>query len=421
MRVGVGRAVHDLSERAAVAAAGVLALLWYPLMHFYVYHSSIGNVPRFMDGAFAVVAAFGFAALGLAFVTRYGRRLPSQAMWMVLAFASFIAAAGMWSLVHFVFGVGVQASPQLLLYNGRVLLNYGLLFFVGFYLRPERWRRLFALLFMAVAVNAVAFTRWDRLMVDLRGILDPQYAGIYLSLARTALFTGLFTWAAVRGRAARTAVLVVMLPVILLMGGRADVAASVLVFPVALWLTLSAGRQALLYAMLAGVAGGILALLGSDVLSATRHAQFFSIGEMTSLIARTGLLETGLDRILASPLLGDYGGTLVVYGSIGSYIHNLLSVWQSFGLFPFLLYLWLLGSTTLASVGLLLHRGRKMSRRGQLAVILSLVALIQVAVAKSFGWAEVALAWGAMAGVMTHRREGACPRSLASTEHPCLD
>ena len=382
--------------------AGVSAVIWYPLAHLYAYHSALGHLPPFLDRAFGAYAVLGVLVLGLAHAFTSRRRMPAQSSRMVVGFALFVAVTASWSLVHFMFGEGVRGSRDLLLYNGRILLNYCFLFLVGFYLRPERWRALFFVGFVALATNAVVYTRWDRMMVDLRGVIDARYAGIYLSLSATALFASLFTWAAVRRPAMRAAVLIGTLPVLFLMGGRADLAAFVLVFPVALWLTLSGSGRAVVYISLAALAG-IVVSLGIEALHMSRHAQFLSLGEMTSLIARTDLLEAGMERIAMSPLFGDYGGTLIVYGSIGSYIHNMLSVWQSFGLLPFVIYAWLLGCSALASIGLLLHRGRRMSREAQLAVVLCLVAVIQVLVAKSFGWAEVALAWGAMAGVMSRR------------------
>lgn len=56
-----------------------------------------------------------------------------------------------------------------------------------------------------------------------------------------------------------------------------------------------------------------------------------------SKIARDQLFEIGLDRTLRSAVFGDYGGVVKEFGNIGSYIHNILSYWQTYGLIPFLL------------------------------------------------------------------------------------
>ncbi len=53
--------------------------------------------------------------------------------------------------------------------------------------------------------------------------------------------------------------------------------------------------------------------------------------------ARNALLHVGLKRTLESPILGDYGGVIHEFGNLGSYIHNILSYWQTYGLLPFIL------------------------------------------------------------------------------------
>lgn len=404
----------------ASGVAGVLALLWYPFTHLYGYHSALGHLPRFMDHIFGLLTILGLAFLVLMFLLASGRRLASTSAYAVLLFWLFLGLTLGWVLVHFALGRRLVSSFDLLFYYGRALLYYSLLFMVGFYLRVERWRWVWAVAFVALLMNSLAFVRWDRLMIDLRSVA-PQFRGIYLQLATTALFTGVATWASLRRRALRTAVLLAMLPLLLFMGARAEFAAFLLVFPIALWLTLRPGRQLAVY-LLGGVAViGALLVFGTDALLASRHAQFLSLDEMTSLIARGRVMDLGLQQIAASPVLGDYGGTLAAGRGIAGYIHNLLSVWQAFGLLPFLLYTGLLGYCNVTCIGLIFQRGRTMSREAQLVIVWVFLATILTVAAKSFGWPHVALAWGATAGLLArtgrshHAKENGESRTRGSS------
>jgi len=397
--------------RIAVWTAGSLAVLWYPVRHLYSYHSVVGHIPRFMDHVFGLIAVLATGLLALVFMAGPARKLQASSARLVLLFFLFLGLGVAWVLVHFAFAEGKVGSAELFVYYARALLNYLFIFLIGFYLRVSAWRIPLALGFVLIVLNGVAFVRWDRLMIDLRNIVDPAHSGVYLALSGTALFSGILTWAALSRPAHRAGVLLALVPVLFFMGGRADLAAYVLVFPVALWLTLPPKGQFAVYAM-AGVAlGAVLVAWGPDILLGSRHAQFLSLDQMTSLIARSRLLEWGVQRIAASPLLGDYGGTLAIRGTIGSYIHNVLNVWQTFGLFAFLLYLSMLAYSTLASTQLLMRRGRNMSRDAQLVVVLVLLATIQVLTAKSFGYTGVALAWGAMAGLLARNEHVGRPAS----------
>lgn len=65
-------------------------------------------------------------------------------------------------------------------------------------------------------------------------------------------------------------------------------------------------------------------------------AIFTGINDDSSKLARDYLFETGLRRTLESPILGDYGGVIKEHNNIGTYIHNIFSYWQTFGLLPFI-------------------------------------------------------------------------------------
>jgi len=86
----------------------------------------------------------------------------------------------------------------------------------------------------------------------------------------------------------------------------------------------------------------LFVLLGSSYFASLLESNsrmfaiFTGINDDSSKVARDYLFETGLKRTLESPVLGDYGGVIREHNNIGSYIHNIFSYWQTFGLLPFI-------------------------------------------------------------------------------------
>jgi hypothetical protein len=338
--------------------------------------------------------------MGFLFITGDARRLYMPSALITVLFSLFVVYGFFWVLIHFLFSSGPTGNVELFKYYSRILLNYFFLFFVGFYLRPVQWSKAFAFFYAIIFICAIAFTNWDRMMIDLRHVVDPAYKGVYLGLSTTALFTGLFTWSAVKSTFSRMVVLVTMIPLLFIMGSRADFGAFLILLPVALSLTLKPLRQFMVY-----ISGGILTLLGLliigfDKLMASRQFQILNLEQFTSLLARNKLFIWGMEKVAASPLFGDYGGTLEVRGTIGSYIHNLFSVWQAIGLLPFIIYTALLIIVIFIALCLFFKQGRHLDRQAQLVVMLGLLTAVEVLVAKSLGWPHVALAWGLTAGFL---------------------
>ena len=73
---------------------------------------------------------------------------------------------------------------------------------------------------------------------------------------------------------------------------------------------------------------------------ATQRMLFFILKkEDSSWNSRKELLSEGIKMIRKNWVWGDYAGQVRVTGSLGSYIHNYLSLWRQFGVFPFLAFL----------------------------------------------------------------------------------
>lgn len=355
---GTGINYSQITGKICSWLALISAFLYYPFEHLYSYHAAIGNLPRFMDGVFGGFALLCTALFILLFLLGDAQRLKKPVALFVFLFIILMLNIFCWVLAHQFLSPGPTGSDMLFDYYIRMLLDYIFLFFVGFYVKPGKWNKVFLICFVFICINTIFHINWDRFMIDLRQVIDPAYKGIYLRLSTTALFCGLFAWSTIKNTFFRLAVLLVMIPLLFFMGSRADFVTFLVILPVALWLTLKPAAQLMVYLFGGIFLTGAVATVGLDALKASRHFEIFNVEQFGSLLARNEMFLWGMERVANSPLFGDYGGTLAARGTIGSYIHNFLSVWQAFGLLPFLLFLTLMVLVVSVAIALLFKKGQ---------------------------------------------------------------
>lgn len=99
-------------------------------------------------------------------------------------------------------------------------------------------------------------------------------------------------------------------------------------------------------------------------------------------------------------LFGAFGSE-VQHGGVGSYAHNALSAWVSFGLVGFLLFV----ALNVSCVGYMVREALRMSLRtsglAQFALVMSIYATICMIFSKDVGDPIFAISWGATAAVAT--------------------
>lgn len=78
------------------------------------------------------------------------------------------------------------------------------------------------------------------------------------------------------------------------------------------------------------------------------------VGADESVIARGYFFEEGLKGLPSQIVMGDAGFMIQRFGGIGTYIHNLLSAWQFYGILPFILF-----SFSLLWVGSFIWKNRR--------------------------------------------------------------
>ncbi len=105
-----------------------------------------------------------------------------------------------------------------------------------------------------------------------------------------------------------------------------------------------------------------------------------------SFVIRKELQERGLKSLRENWFWGDYNGQLA-YGSLGSYIHNYLSLWRQFGFIPFVCFIilvFLLIRKIFTLNFKLCYQKKTLSPEDFFLVLGSVFCVIEIAVARSF-------------------------------------
>ena len=133
--------------------------------------------------------------------------------------------------------------------------------------------------------------------------------------------------------------------------------------------------------------------------SPRRQFEILELSSSTSWAGRRSLQSIAIEQIAEHPLMGTFGGH-VARGGTGSYAHNALSAWVSYGLVGFCMYVSLTLLALLVSV-------RKIALKQQdtalwtFAFTLNFVCLLLIIASKSVYWPLPALGWGVVAKALT--------------------
>lgn len=378
-----------------------IVILWYPFTHLYSYHVAVGHIPAFMDHRFGLISILSLVLLFILFLLGAFKKVNGYSDIISLLFFVYSFFAGGMIFYYRFIGGGPQAAPELFNYYAPIIATSILLFGIGYFFQPLRWHKIIVISFLLILLNTFIFTRWDLLRLDLRSVVDPSLSAIYLALSVTALLCGLFCWSVLKHWLLKVLALGALLFMLFVIGSRADFWLLVLLSPVMLYLSIEEKKK--LYQVFAVILFSMVSLifLNLDRLSNFESRQLIILSGTAdpSAVERLEQFQWGFERLSATPFWGDYGGTFIIKESIGSYMHNLFSVWQAFGLIPFLCYAALTIITAFLALKLLKKRDLIVDGHTQLIVILSLMAVLQVLFARSLAWVHIALVWGMLASM----------------------
>lgn len=128
-------------------------------------------------------------------------------------------------------------------------------------------------------------------------------------------------------------------------------------------------------------------------LSDSRVLELADVDNSSSWNSRMDLNQVAIQQVLDSPFIGFFGGHTYYFGTTGSYAHNIISSWVSFGFIGFFLYFILMLTPVIYSLRLYFLR-KTYSNRKKVVFILSFVFLFLVIFSKSVYWTMPSLLWG---------------------------
>lgn len=397
---------------ARISSLGIMLAI-FP--GFYIYHSTagLGFTPLFFGGWASNWNLIGAALLAPILL------MQTRSHWrMHIPFATLILIVAAYALYYFRYGDEWQSQPIMFTETSKLILGWLCLYSLGWLLTTDDWsRRLVQISFSVTSIIAVTWADWDLLsfVLEYRSTA-PKGVSEYSGLATAYFMISVFALSLTRSRAWQVSIIGVATLVLFLLSSRSELMAFVII--VIGWATVTAiNRQFLIaaaglvlsasilagllyYPQIVNAVGHLSAGLGRSgavgqpaAAGNFRNAELFAIRSSESASIRGETIRSGIKNIKASPLLGDYGGQIRDLGEFGLYAHNVLSVWQQYGLMSFLVYLIL----SIASIGISLWKvliERSDDPRWHMAAYISGACLILVLATKSVYWPVPAMAWG---------------------------
>ncbi len=381
--------LHRLSlpdSAATFANLGFLGL--FPAFFFWHFALAAGTNPieigLFREISVIVAAAF----LSLFFMRWVNKAMRSPLAVLTLAFMLYCGVSTVFHMFGSEVPEGSVAQAGTLVVSWFCLLSLGAFMDIN----NPKFQKLLALSWLAMASVVLIYVQGLHFIP--REIFDTKIEfASYQGFSRSFVFASMVLLALQRTTWQRVIFAAFAIAIAFLMAARSELIG--LIFAVVLVEFIRASRtlQGLtLLAILCLVAGLVPFFADYGALTESRQMQLLDLSKSTSWTIRTEYAISAWEQIVASPISGQFGGHFLVgTPDGGSYAHNALSCWVSFGLIGFVLYV---GITLAATVISLVGFCRSMDSEWQLSLYLNASALLMIAFTKPVFWPFVALGWG---------------------------
>lgn len=383
-----------LSEDGVVRAIS-LSLFFLLFPGFYFYHQALaaGLIPAYLGGFFSPICA-----LALVVYMPFYRYFLSSFSCAPEYFSVFLLFIFWCTFLAFLAYSHVPRDymASALYQYANTLLIWVVLMLLGMSITFEgKWFRYMLIL------SGVVMSTMLVLYVATTGSLQyyalkihdvEEGVATYQGFARSACILSFAILAVSRKLSHKLVVSFLSIFVLFVLSARSEFVAYVVSVLALFALTSRSNKgQAIVFmffVVLLSVAGAVF----YDVLSATRQAGLIDLSKDSSWSARSELLSDAIDRINASPVMGQFGRHFELIGS-GGYAHNMLSVWDSFGLIGFILFF-------ILNVFPLYDSTRRIFIIGKIDsfivfyFLVSFSCIFLLLLAKPYYWPIPALGWG---------------------------
>lgn len=252
----------------------------------------------------------------------------------VLCFLFLILLSGLIIICDF---NSYEASAiNVMVYNTSIIFFYFVYFFTGYFFGNLESRKKIVFFLWFLLIGNLLFHYDFQLMRISLHALGEDSKGIYLFLGDSFALWSLLVLSFFQNNPIKS-ILVTIVSILALFSfnSRTSLYSFILVLPMTILFT----KNSIKYFLILFISVFLLLVVNFNISIELnqRMLAFINIQNDTSFIARSKLLNEGLDGLKKNWFLGDYAGQLS-YGGLGAYMHNYLSLWRQFGLIPFLIF-----------------------------------------------------------------------------------
>jgi len=310
----------------------------FPVVHLYTYHSGVQHIPRLPGSGIGYVELIFAIVLAYTFMVSSGGKLKYNVAVCIVLLTLFISYIIFIVLLHFRAEWIKSLNSRFTFYNIRVIVDYFIMFMIGLNLcKVERYRKIIIILFFVLVISTLMNLDPRYYLIDRRNVL-PNVEGMYLFLGDSFAVWAILTISISKRPWIRFVVIVLSIVCLYALISRASFYAFLILLPYIMFKLFRHKHFVFYFTILAIlVVLSYLHLPWNTILHSRQFGMLIS-GIRTSAIKRFIFLHAGLEDILSYWLLGRYGGQLEWFGTRGAYIHNYLSIWRQFGLFPFIMF-----------------------------------------------------------------------------------
>lgn len=358
-------------------------VLLFPGAFFYHVGTGIGYIPHVLGGYISYVGA---AILSVFLANSLLATIKDRTVKKYdLSFYIFIILFGSISAISYINGYHIEnAQSNFLLFINLIACFY---IFKGINLTDQTFKKTILTSTLLMSATILYLSSGGRFSIELLSE-TPESVASYQTFAIAYICPLALSIGKTETRLYRNAIFALGMICLYLNSARSEFVGLVIFFLV---FEASASKYRIITPVIAIALATIalVALVSIDPeMADNRITQLMDLSKDESSNVRDAISREGLEKILASPVFGDYGNY-----EPGYYIHNILSAWQELGIFGFAYFIFLIYSPTKRfAVSALMYGDR--SRGTALCLGMLAATIVLLIFGKYFAYPLVAVALG---------------------------
>lgn len=375
---------------------------------FLLYNLLVAQdaIPPFAGGFYSLVSILILLTLGCV-VPFIWNTTSKSAPYLILFVCLWFMYCILWAFSHHTLDDSDYIELAVMQTYKTVGLSFTL-FLMGMYI-PLEWPllkffiRLSCVILLVFLLNFVFST--GQLMFYAKTFYpggSSVFVSSYQEFSRSALLIILYTMV-VSKPAARICWSIFGIVILFILGSRSELYGFIIAIIMYMFVLPGKTRKWFYVCIFLILTFYFIKTLFSDILLDSRQFEIFDFMNSTSLIARNEMLSVGIDQINNNPIFGYFGGDFKEGGE-GTYMHNILSAWVSYGLVGFLLYFGLVIVSIIISSYYLIIK-KLYTPYWELAFLVNFISLILLILAKPVFWIMPTLGWGLLVNALNTKKE----------------